>query len=103
MGKVIITLLVLFWYIFLPIYIIYRWFRYGRDQKLVGLGEVRVWYNPSKTPDGKRFLTPAEVGVLGGDFYLACLTDSVRNHGEKGVPGQNRTAIRGSANPYSIH
>ncbi len=69
-GKLIILLLgflALIWYLVLPIYIIYRWFKYGRDPKPTDLGEVRAWFDPPKTPDGKRFLTPAEVGVLGDE------------------------------------
>ncbi len=67
LASLVIGLLVIFWYIFLPIYIIYRWFKYGRDPKVIDVGEVRAWYDPPKTPDGKRFLTPAEVGVLGDE------------------------------------
>ncbi len=70
LGKIIgllIKIAVLFWYIILPFYIIYRWFKHGRDPKSVDVGEVRAWFDPPKTPDGKRFLTPAEVGVLGDE------------------------------------
>ena len=55
--------LALFWYLILPFYISYRWFKYGRDPK----GEIATtsaWFDPPKSPDGKRFLAPAEVGVL---------------------------------------
>lgn len=65
--SLVIKLLLIFWYIFLPFYIIYRWFRYGRDPKLTDVGEIHAWYDPPKTPDGKRFLTPGEVGVLGDE------------------------------------
>lgn len=70
LGKIVILLIklaVLFWYVILPFYIIYRFFKYGRDPKVAGSGEVRAWFDPPKTPDGKRFLTPAEVGVLGDE------------------------------------
>ena len=66
------------WYIFYPIHIIYRWFKYGRDPSTrssislrtrsgqvqsIGQGIVRAWYDPPRTSSG-RFLTPAEVGTL---------------------------------------
>lgn len=69
-GKIVaflIGLAIFIWYLGLPVYIIYRWFKYGRDPKPVGTGQVRAWFDPPKTPDGKRFLTPAEVGVLGDE------------------------------------
>lgn len=55
------------WYFVLPFYIIYRWIKYGRDPSPVGPGEVQTWYDPPKTPDNRRFLTPAEVGTLGDE------------------------------------
>ena len=63
-----ISLLILFalgvgtfiWYLGLPAYIVYRWFRYGRDPKVQS---VRVWYDPPKAKDG-RTLTAAETGAL---------------------------------------
>ncbi|MGB9609299.1 MAG: DUF2207 domain-containing protein [Minisyncoccia bacterium] len=70
LGKIIfilITLLIVLWYVFLPFYIIYRWFKYGRDPKDTDFGEVRAWFDPPKTSDNQRFLTPAEVGVLGDE------------------------------------
>jgi uncharacterized membrane protein len=70
LGKIIgllIKIVVLFWYVILPFYIIYRFFKYGRDPKIGGPGEIKAWFDPPKTPDGKRFLTPAEVGVLGDE------------------------------------
>lgn len=48
------------WYIGLPIYIPYRWYRYGRDPKST---DVRVWYDPPQTKKGRK-LTPAETGTL---------------------------------------
>jgi len=68
-GKLLIGLMGLIgliWYVFLPFYIIYRWIRYGRDPKgTVGL--TTAWFDPPKTQDGKRFLTPGEVGTLGDE------------------------------------
>ena len=63
----ILFLVIIYWYVFYSISIIYRWFKYGRDPKVVDTGEVTAWFDPPKTPDGKRFLTPAEVGVLGDE------------------------------------
>lgn len=63
-GKVIILaifFLILFWYVFYPLKIAYKWFRYGRDP-FVGV-DLSAWYDPPKTEKG-RALTPAEVGSL---------------------------------------
>ncbi|EKE14927.1 MAG: hypothetical protein ACD_12C00242G0001, partial [uncultured bacterium] len=69
LGKLIsllLGLLALIWYAGLPFYIIYRWFKYGRDPKAT-VGATRAWFDPPKTQDGKRFLTPGEVGTLGDE------------------------------------
>ncbi len=68
-GKIvsfIIGIVIFTWYFFLPIYIIYKWLKYGRDPKST-VGVTTAWYDPPKTPNGKRFLTPGEVGVLGDE------------------------------------
>ncbi|MFA5770494.1 MAG: DUF2207 domain-containing protein [Patescibacteria group bacterium] len=63
----------LMWYAGLPFYIIYRWIRYGRDPstRFARSGQVpgivSAWFDPPKTQDGKRFLTPGEVGTLGDE------------------------------------
>ncbi len=48
------------WYIILPIYLVIKWFRQGRDPE-VGIA-VRATFDPPKL--GKRFLTPGETGSL---------------------------------------
>lgn len=48
------------WYIILPVYLIIKWYRKGRDPE-VGIA-VRATFDPPKV--GKRFLTPAETGAL---------------------------------------
>jgi len=53
---------IFFWYVFYPIYIVYKWFRYGRDPSST-IGKVRAWYDGPKTQKG-RVLTPAETGSL---------------------------------------
>ena len=61
------------WYIVLPIYLIVKWFRFGRDPE-VGIA-VRATFGPPRVEErtrveagppkvGKRFLTPAETGAL---------------------------------------
>ncbi len=50
----------IFWYIFLPVYLVVKWFRYGRDP-FAGI-PVTASFDPPKT--GKRNLTPAETGSL---------------------------------------
>lgn len=59
-------LLALFWYVGLPFIIIYKWIKYGRDPKST-VGVTTAWFDPPKTQDGKRFLTPGEVGTLGDE------------------------------------
>ncbi len=69
MGTIVILLLALlglFWYVGLPFYVIYKWFKYGRDPKST-VGVTTAWFDPPKTQDGKRFLTPGEVGTLGDE------------------------------------
>ncbi len=64
-GKILFfffILLFIFWYIVYPIYVIYRWFRYGRDPSAT-TGQVRAWYDPPQAKSG-RDLTPEEVGSV---------------------------------------
>ncbi len=56
----------LIWYVGLPFYIIYRWLKYGRDPSTRSRA-VSAWFDPPKTQEGKRFLTPGEVGTLGDE------------------------------------
>ena len=68
-GKLIswlLGLLALIWYVGLPFFIIFKWFRTGRDPKGT-VGTTTAWFDPPKTVDGKRFLTPGEVGALGDE------------------------------------
>ena len=55
-----IIIAAILWYLILPIYLIVKWFRYGRDPD-VGIA-VSATFDPPKV--GKRFLTPAETGAL---------------------------------------
>lgn len=50
------------WYFGLPIYIILRWVRLGRDPKPV-IGVASAWFEPPKTKSG-RLLSPGETGTL---------------------------------------
>lgn len=50
-----IKLIVFIWYFILPFYIIYRYFKYGKDPKGI-TGVATAWFDSPKTPDGKRFL-----------------------------------------------
>lgn len=64
-GKVIMVLLFLFlllWYIFAPFFIMYRWWKGGRDPK-PSMGETSAWFSPPTTKM-RRPLTPAETGTL---------------------------------------
>ncbi|MEK7165817.1 MAG: hypothetical protein AAB874_03360, partial [Patescibacteria group bacterium] len=63
-GLLVIVLLIigLFWYVFYPIRIIYKWYKYGRDPHIL-TGAVRSWFDAPKTKAGRPF-TPAECGAL---------------------------------------
>ncbi|MBI2611786.1 DUF2207 domain-containing protein [Candidatus Gottesmanbacteria bacterium] len=52
----------IFWYIFYPFKIIYKWYLYGRDPKST-LGVTSAWFDPPKTQQGRK-LTPGETGAL---------------------------------------
>lgn len=55
-------LVAFFWYIFYPLRIIWKWYRFGRDPK-TNIGVASSWYDPPKTKD-LRSLTPGETGTL---------------------------------------
>lgn len=63
--KTLITLVLivvsLLWYLVYPVWIVIKWYKYGRDPK-VG-GPITAWFDPPKTESG-RSLTPAETGTL---------------------------------------
>ncbi len=56
-----LVIVVIFWVVVYPIWIIIKWYIYGRDPK-VG-GPTTAWFDPPKTASG-RPLTPAETGTL---------------------------------------
>ncbi|OGG01391.1 hypothetical protein A2Z33_02515 [Candidatus Gottesmanbacteria bacterium RBG_16_52_11] len=58
---VVLFLFSLFWYIALPVYVVYRWWLYGRDPR-PPMGET-VWFDAPKTRK-LRALTPGETGAL---------------------------------------
>jgi hypothetical protein len=57
---IILGVLAFVWYIGLPLYIPYRWYRFGRDPESQ---EARAWYDAPKNKNGHP-LTPAETGGL---------------------------------------
>ncbi len=57
-----VIMLALLWYLVYPIWIVIKWFRYGRDPKSV-VGETRSWYDSPTTSSGRK-LTPIETGSL---------------------------------------
>ncbi len=59
---VVVFLLVILWYILLPLYIVYAWWRYGRDPVSV-VGVTSAWFDVPKTKTLRR-LAPAEVGTV---------------------------------------
>jgi Predicted membrane protein (DUF2207) len=64
-GKIFISLFMMLglgWYFILPLWIIYRWYKYGRDPK-PPMGVARAWFEAPKTQSG-RLLTPGETGTL---------------------------------------
>lgn len=50
------------WYLLLPLIIVYRWWRTGRDPK-PPMGVASAWFSPPQTDRG-RDLTPGETGTL---------------------------------------
>jgi len=69
-GKIVTAFFILlstFWYLGLPIYIIYRWFKFGRDPKAT-IGVTTAWFDPPRLKgETNRFLAPGEVGALGDE------------------------------------
>ena len=68
-GKIVVAFLIifvaiasLFWYIFYPLFLMYRWYRFGRDPK-PAMGVTHAWFDAPKTKDLRR-LTPGETGAL---------------------------------------
>ncbi len=59
---IVFGLALLFWYVCYPLWIIIKWFRYGRDPK-VTIGVTRASFDAPKLPSG-RVLTPGESGSL---------------------------------------
>lgn len=69
LGRLTMSVLVIFfvlfvicWYIVYPVWLIVKWYQYGRDPK-PRMGVTSAWFSPPKTND-KRSLTPAETGTL---------------------------------------
>jgi uncharacterized membrane protein len=58
---ILLIILAIFWYFVLPFWIIFKWYKYGRDPN-VGPA-LTVYYDPPKSQAG-RILTPAETGGL---------------------------------------
>ena len=54
-------LVIVFWYLVYPVWIIIKWFRVGRDP-VATVGEATAWFSPPKV--GKHELTPGEAGTL---------------------------------------
>ena len=52
----------LVWYVIYPIWIIVKWYRFGRDPKPI-VGVAKDWFDSPKTKEG-RSLTPGEAGAL---------------------------------------
>jgi len=68
-GKLVsglLGLIGLIWYVGLPLFIVFKWFKSGRDPQGT-VGTTAAWFDPPKTEDEKRFLTPGEVGTLGDE------------------------------------
>lgn len=64
-GKVLLVILLslaIFWYGFMPCFVVWKWWKTGRDPKPL-IGQAVAWYSPPKTKKG-RDLTPAETGTL---------------------------------------
>lgn len=57
-----LLLLLIMWYILLPVLVPILWFLHGRDPKSI-VGTVSAWYDPPQNDSGRKFL-PGEVGAL---------------------------------------
>ena len=53
----------IFWYILLPPWIMWKWYRQGRDPQVAGSGELTAAFDAPKLANGQH-LTPAETGTL---------------------------------------
>lgn len=58
---ILLTLILLFWYLLYPVWIIIKWFHHGRDPKAT-VGQATAWFSIPKI--GKKELTPGEAGTL---------------------------------------
>ena len=59
---VVLGILAIIWYVLLPVRIVWRWLKVGRDPKPT-MGEAKAWFSPPSTKN-HRSLTPAETGAL---------------------------------------
>lgn len=57
-----ISIVALFWYVFYPLKIVWKWYKYGRDPK-APIGVASSWYDPPTTRTHRK-LTPGETGAL---------------------------------------
>lgn len=62
-GIIILALGTIGWYLILPIWIVYHWFRVGRDP-IPPMGVASAWFDVPKTEKDHRPLTPGETGTL---------------------------------------
>lgn len=62
MIGIIIAIVITIWYLGLPLYLVYKWWKVGRDPK-VSIGVATAWFSPPKNK-AKEDLTPGEVGAL---------------------------------------
>lgn len=66
-GQIVLILLAIVfgivWYVLLPFWIVWKWYRNGRDPKPAGTGVLSASFDVPKLKNGQH-LTPAEVGTL---------------------------------------
>ena len=60
---IVFTVGMVLWYLVFPVWIVFHWFRVGRDPK-PPMGVASAWFDVPKTEKEKRPLTPGETGTL---------------------------------------
>lgn len=71
-----------FWYLALPVWIVIKWFKKGRDPKV--FEPISAWFEPPKSEAGRE-LTPAETGtVIDEKVSLKELTSTIVHLAQRG-------------------
>lgn len=84
-GRMVVIGLIIagfFWYLALPVWIVIKWFKKGRDPKV--FEPISAWFEPPKSVKGRE-LTPAETGtVIDEKVSLKELTSTIVHLAQRG-------------------